>query len=108
MSDNINWLITILYGNTLLRCALQVDRKTLTGDCAEYPMEPENRRAIHKLLPTHVQSCGPIVAIDELFAIHVANEGTIDHSDKQKVLKDACLEKRWPVWMQHIRPCVEV
>ena len=73
MSDDINWLITILYGDVLLTCALQVKRSVLSGDCAEYPMEPENRKMIHALLPMHVQSCGPIVAVDDLFEICVAN-----------------------------------
>ena len=74
MSDDINWLVTVLYGDTLLRCALQVKRDALPGDCAEYPMEPENRKAIHALLPLHVQTCGPIVAVDELFEVHIANK----------------------------------
>jgi len=52
---------------------LQVKRDVLPGDCAEYPMEPENRKAIHALLPLHVQTCGPIVAVDELFEVHIAN-----------------------------------
>ncbi len=73
MGDDINWLVTVLYGDTLLRCALQVKRDVLPGDCAEYPMEPENRKAIHALLPLHVQTCGPIVAVDELFEVHIAN-----------------------------------
>ena len=73
MGDDINWLITVLYNDTLLRCALQVKRDALPGDCAEYPMEPENRKAIHALLPLHVQTCGPIVAVEELFAVHIAN-----------------------------------
>lgn len=73
MGDDINWLVTVLYGDTLLQCALQVKRDALPGDCAEYPMEPENRKAIHALLPLHVQTCGPIVAVDELFEVHIAN-----------------------------------
>ena len=82
MGDELNWLITILYGDTLLRCALQVKRAALPGDCAEYPMEPENRKAIHALLPLHVQTCGPIVAVDELFEVHIANYGLKRPSEK--------------------------
>ncbi len=106
MNDQINWLITILYGDTLLRCALQVDTKTLTGDCVEYPMEPENRRAIHKLLPSHIQSCGPIVAIEKLFAVHVATEGELPVRIEEKTAIPDCLEKRWPKWSQHIQRLV--
>jgi len=71
MNEKVNWLITILYGTELLRCALKMDRNLLGGDCAEYPMEPENREQIHNLLPEHVKSCGPIVEIQEIFAINV-------------------------------------
>ena len=74
MGDDISWLVTVLYGDTLLRCALKAKRATLPGDCAEYPMEPENRKAIHALLPLHVQECGPIVAIEEIFEVHVTNK----------------------------------
>lgn len=74
MNDDINWLVTVLYGDTLLRCALQVKRNGLSSDCIEYPMEPENRKAIHALLPLHVQSCGPVVAVDELFEIHIVDK----------------------------------
>lgn len=69
MSDDVNFLLTILYGDTLLRCALKVKRDSLPGDAAEYPMEPENRAALHKRLPLHVRSCGPIVAVETLFEI---------------------------------------
>ena len=79
MGNDINWLVTVLYGDTLLRCALRVDQWDLPEgrmrDIAEYPMEPENRKAIHALLPLHVQTCGPIVAVDELFEVHIANAG---------------------------------
>jgi hypothetical protein len=73
MNDEVNWLITILYGDQLLRCALKVHRDALIGgeDCRLHPMEPENRKHIHALLPLHVRSCGPIVAIEELFEIGI-------------------------------------
>ena len=74
MSDEINWLITVLYeaNSTWLQCALKVKRAALPGDCMEYPMEPENREMIRALLPLHVRSCGPVVAVDEIFEIEVA------------------------------------
>lgn len=60
-------LITILYeaNNTLLRCALKLRSK----DVPEFAMEPEHRKFLHSCLPPHVASCGPIVAIDEIFEI---------------------------------------
>lgn len=71
--DDINWLVTVLYGDTLLRCALKVKRDAVPDDCAEYPMEPENRKAIHALLPLHVQTCGPIVEVEDLFEVHITD-----------------------------------
>jgi hypothetical protein len=73
MGNDICWLVTVLYGDTLLQCALKVPRTAVGCDCWEYPMEPENRKAIHALLPLHVQTCGPIVAVEELFDVHIAN-----------------------------------
>lgn len=64
MGSDICFLITVLYNDKLLRCALKIDRDKLGGDVAEYPMEPENRLKLHALLPLHVQSCGKIVDVD--------------------------------------------
>ena len=69
MSDEVNFLVTVLYGDTLLSCALKTKRDRLSGDIEEYPMEPENREELHKLLPLHVRSCGPIVAVETIFEI---------------------------------------
>ena len=71
MGSDICFLITVLYGDTLIRCALKVNRDKLGGDVADFPMEPENREKLHALLPLHVQNCGPIVDVDRsLFEIH--------------------------------------
>jgi len=74
MSNYICWLITILYEGTLMRCALKIDKWSLPEgrieDITNYPMEPENRELIHSRLPEHVRSCGPIVAIEEIFEVH--------------------------------------
>jgi len=74
MDDSVSWLITVLCGDELLRCALKVKRDACPGDCIAHPMEPENRLAIHTMLPLHVQNCGPIVAVEELFEVHIENE----------------------------------
>jgi hypothetical protein len=73
MGDDICWLVTVLYGETLIRCALKVKRDDLPSDCAEHPMEPENRCVIRALLPLHVQTCGPVVDVQDLFEVHIAN-----------------------------------
>lgn len=76
MGSDIYWLITLYYeyNNTLITCALHTNRDALieagcTDDIEEAYMEPENRKVIRDLLPSHVQSVGPIVAIDGLFHI---------------------------------------
>jgi hypothetical protein len=71
MDDSICFLITILYEDQLLKCALKVNQKDLSEDCIEYPMEPKNRKMIHNLLPLHIQSCGPIVDVEFLFEVHI-------------------------------------
>lgn len=73
MGDEISWLVTVLYGDQLLRCALKVNVKDLPHGAIEYPMEPEHRELIHSLLPMHVQSCGPVVEVENLFEIHIKN-----------------------------------
>lgn len=67
------FLITILNGDTLLRCALRMDRLECSEDLLAYPMEPENRAILHANLPLHVRNCGPIVDVDRIFAIHCTN-----------------------------------
>jgi|APTNR8051073442_1049403.scaffolds.fasta_scaffold23322_4 hypothetical protein len=78
MSDEICFLIVLLYtwpdGQQVLeRCAMKCSRDALPHDCVEYPMEPENRKALHALLPEHVSSMGPIVDVQVIFDVHVAN-----------------------------------
>lgn len=71
MSEYRCFLITVLYqmNGTLLKCALKVEADSVPGNCEEYPMEPKNREYFHSLLPEHVRSCGPVVAIESIFEI---------------------------------------
>ena len=71
MDNHVNWLVTVLYGDRLLKCALQVPDGVLPEECVDYPMEPESREAIRDLLPPHVRSCGPVVDVERVFEIHV-------------------------------------
>ncbi len=74
MNSSICFLITLLYermGSTLLRVVLKIDKNALPGDCDEFPMEPGNRKHVHSLLPEHVKSIGPIVAIETIFDVCV-------------------------------------
>jgi len=69
MSPYLSFLITILYGDTLLKCALRFDKTKEEGDWYDYPMEPDSRQKLHDMLPLHVQSYGPIVAVDRIFEV---------------------------------------
>jgi len=69
MSEYISFLITVLYGETILKCGLKVKRDSLIGDIIDCPMEPENKKFLHELLPMHVKECGPIIDVEEIFEI---------------------------------------
>ena len=59
-----NYLITILYGNELLQCALRT----------ELALEDVGREGLHGLLPLHVRNCGPVVKVECIFDISVESE----------------------------------
>lgn len=71
MNDEICWLITLLYNNQLLRVALKVKQIHVTEDMVKFPLEPENLKLIHRLLPSDLKEYGPIVQVEEIFDIHV-------------------------------------
>jgi len=71
MDNHVNRLVTVLYGDRLLKCALQVPDGILSQECVDYPMAPKSREAIRALLPLHVRNCGPVVNVEPLFEIHV-------------------------------------
>jgi hypothetical protein len=69
MNDTICYLLTILEGDSLMKVVLRLSQDHLQGDCIEYPMEPENRRQLHALLPDHIGSIGPIVAVEQILDV---------------------------------------
>lgn len=75
MDDYICWLVTVLYDETLLRCALKIDKWDIPSGMMRMVMDDPNgadsRDVIHKLLPLHVRNCGPVVEVSPLFDIHV-------------------------------------
>lgn len=71
MSEYFCFLITILCGDRLLRVALKIKHDSIGIDVWQNPMEPENREILHSLLPLHVQTCGPIVEVKDLFEVEV-------------------------------------
>ncbi len=78
MSEFSCFLITVLYGDELLNCALKVKRDLISTDCQEFPMEPENRKTLHEMLPLHVRTCGPIVKVSKIFEIATIKEAPHD------------------------------
>lgn len=72
MSDYTCLLVTVLYGDQLLRCALKVKNDTFPSNGRGFWMEPEIREIIHGLLPLHVRSCGPVVEVEDIFEVEVA------------------------------------
>jgi hypothetical protein len=63
MGEHEYYLITILHGDQLLRCALKTEPEV-------NPMEHDTRVRLHAKLPLYVRSCGPIVEVQEIFSIH--------------------------------------
>ena len=86
MGNDVCFLITILYevSGTTLECALKVDREKLSNDCISYPMEQNSRYQLHKLLPSHVRSCGPIVKVELIYEVHVFQEESLAKTNDAK------------------------
>ncbi|MCP4761057.1 MAG: hypothetical protein GY870_04695 [archaeon] len=74
MSNEVCVLLTIIYGNDLIRCALKASKEILTDDCIRYYNEPENKAIFEKLLPSHVKSCGVIAEVQKIFEVVVYEE----------------------------------
>lgn len=69
MSNYIGLLVTVLYNNELLKCALSVNMNKVSAEIWMWPDKEENKVAIRKLLPEHVRSCGPVVEVEEIFEV---------------------------------------
>lgn len=69
MGEFISFLITVLYEDSLVRCAMRLRLDVLQGDCVEYPMEPANRKQLHALLPLHIRSMGPVILAEQIFDV---------------------------------------
>ena len=71
MNPNVCFLLTLHYVKfgSIMKCAVKFNRDKMPEGCESYPMEPKHREWIHSMLPTHVQSIGPIVAVENIFEI---------------------------------------
>lgn len=69
MSEEITFLLTMVYSGRLLKVCLTIKEpsKTLSGDCAQYPMEPENKKQLYDLLPEYCK-VGEIVDVEQIFS----------------------------------------
>lgn len=67
MSPFLSFLVSVLYGDSLLKVALSVHNSRL-------PKDPEDlKSALHEFLPLHCKT-GPIVEIEEIFEVAVVPE----------------------------------
>jgi len=75
MSNEICWLITVLYEahHTLIRCAVKAECDAVPSVCVEYPMEVESREILHSFLPRDISDCGPIVAVEIIAEVVVVD-----------------------------------
>jgi hypothetical protein len=73
MNEFSLFLVTILNEfdgrHRLLQCALKVKNDLLDLDLDW--LDPRSWDQLHKLLPLHVQTCGPIVDVDPLFEVTI-------------------------------------
>ena len=69
MDNTLHLLVLVLYNESILKCAIKISPDLLPKDFEEFPMEYKEK--LSEFLPLHVKSCGPIVAIEEIFNVHV-------------------------------------
>jgi len=71
MSPFICYLITVLYDERLLKCALKIHHEKVPAEIREYYNQDKGRAFLLSKLPAHVQRLGPIVKVEEIFEITV-------------------------------------
>jgi hypothetical protein len=71
MDKHVSFLISILYDMTIVKVAVAIDKSLLGSDTMEYHMEESSREELHKHLPLHVQTMGPIVDVERIFNVSV-------------------------------------
>lgn len=69
MSNNYVILVTLSDGEHLIKAALKVRSSIFDEDTWKYPLEPDNKAKIAKLLPLHVRTYGSIVEVEEIFEV---------------------------------------
>jgi hypothetical protein len=74
MGNTIGLLVTVLYGQELVRAAVElVDVENMAPelvDQLEWLEEPRTKELIHEhCLPLHVKSMGPVVKVERIFSV---------------------------------------
>jgi len=63
------YLVTIFYNNGLLKCAVEVDPDKMPERAEIYWITAEIQKFWQEALPLHARGLGPIVALEDIFAI---------------------------------------
>jgi len=74
MTNDICFLLTLYYpegDDTLIKAVLKIDKDLLPPDVLKYPMGLTSRAYLRSKLSEHVQRCGYIVAVEEIFNVDV-------------------------------------
>lgn len=66
MNSNVTFLISILYMSTITKVAVLFEKGTLSDSTIEFPLEADSRAEIHKFLPMHISSMGPVVDVEQI------------------------------------------
>lgn len=69
MSPYRCFLVTVYYesANKLMKCAVKLDGE----EWMDHPTWSENKLLMHSMLPLHVQHCGPVVDVEEIFEVSI-------------------------------------
>lgn len=82
MTSESCFLIALLHNGTLLWCAIKLESGAVSEDVIDNYMEPENRDILHALLPWHLRECGPIVSVEPLLDVFIAQASLKQEGDK--------------------------
>jgi hypothetical protein len=74
MGDDVHFLLTFVIGTVLVKYVLCCKLSDLPSDIVEYPMEPKSREYLLSLMPGRFSGLGPIVAVERIADVHVAQK----------------------------------
>jgi hypothetical protein len=65
MNSNTYWLVSLLYGGSIIDVIVIIDANDNNFDDENY-MDPKNLEYVYSKLPQHIKSVGPILRIKEM------------------------------------------